>query len=163
LEEIEGGYEWGQKMYETILVPPAVLRELAAGMTDDVDDYLAHFGISDLLRVEAPASSDLEEARHLDPGEQEAIALAAERGLPLLIEEEAGRSAARTLGIEISGIAGQILRAVREGTTSSGEGQRMLVALREKGRINQNVFEGVRAAIEEESELPNDPTDYGKL
>ena len=59
LEKIEGGYEWGQKMYETILVPPAVLRELAAGMTDDVDDYLTHFGISDLLCVEAPASSDL--------------------------------------------------------------------------------------------------------
>jgi predicted nucleic acid-binding protein len=122
LEKIDGRYEWGQRMYETIFVLPAVLRELAAGISKDADDYVTHFGISDLFQVEAPMNPVREETRHLDPGEQEAIALAEERDLLLLVEEEAGRTAARAFGLEVSGIAGQLLCAVRGGVTPSEGG-----------------------------------------
>lgn len=151
LEKVDGGYKFLRKLYDKVLVPPAVLRELAAGPFASEEVYLSHFGIYDLLRIEKPERSEREETEHLDPGEREAIALALEFDLPLLIEEEAGRTLARELGIRISGIAGQILQAVREGIIGAGRGNRMLVALKGKGRINQRVFENVKRAIDEEA------------
>jgi len=71
--------------------------------------------------------------------------------LPLLIEEEAGRTLARELGIRISGIAGRILRAVREEIIGADRANRILVALKRTGRINQQVFESVKTAIDEEA------------
>ena len=151
LEKIDGGYRLFRRLYDKILVPPAVLRELAAGPFENAEAYLSHFGIDDLLQVETPEHSEREETEHLDPGEREAIALALEFDLPLLIEEEAGRTLARELGIRISGIAGQILQAVREEIIGADRAKRMLRALKRKGRINQQVFESVKSAIDEEA------------
>ncbi|MFB6249569.1 MAG: hypothetical protein ABEL97_13465 [Salinibacter sp.] len=58
---------------------------------------------------------------------------------------------AREFGIRISGIAGQILQAVREEIIGADRANRMLVALKRKGRINQQVFESVKRAIDEEA------------
>ena len=149
LEKIDGGYPFFRQLYDSILVPPAVLRELAAGPFESEEEYLAHFEIEDLLQVGAPGHSGRAEAEHLDPGEREAIALALEFNLPLLIEEESGRAVAREFGIRISGIAGQLLRAVREETVGIPQASRMLAELRRKGRINQQVFESVKRAFEE--------------
>jgi predicted nucleic acid-binding protein len=151
LEKIDGGYELVRRLYDKVLVPPAVLRELAAGPFENEEAYLSHFGIDDLLQVETPERSELDKTEHLDPGEREAIALALECDLPLLIEEEAGRTLARELGIRISGIAGQILHAVREEIIGGDRANRMLIALKRKGRINQQVFESVKRAIDEEA------------
>ncbi|MCS3648843.1 putative nucleic acid-binding protein [Salinibacter ruber] len=151
LEKIDGGYKFFRQLYDKVLVPPAVLRELAAGPFENEEDYLSHFGIDDLLQVETPARFELDKPEHLDPGEREATALALEGDLPLQIEEEAGRTLAPELGIRISGIAGQILRAVREEIIDAGLANRMLVALKKKGRINQQVFENVKRAIDEEA------------
>ena len=147
LEKIDGGYTLFRRLHDKVLVPPAVLRELAASLFESEEAYLSHFGIDDLLQVETPEHSEREETEHLDPGEREAIALALELDLPLLIEEEAGRTLARELGIRISGIAGQILQAVREEITGADRANRMLVALERKGRINQQVFESVKKAV----------------
>jgi len=53
-----------------------------------------------------------------DPGRQQAIQLASELELDLLIEEEAGRQTAKNAehGLHISGIAGQLLKATRYNT-----------------------------------------------
>jgi len=147
LEKIDGGYTLFRRLYDRVLIPPAVLRELAASPFENEEAYLSHFGIDDLLQVETPARSELENTEHLDPGERGAIALALDFHLPLLIEEEAGRMLARELGIRISGIAGQILQAVREEITGADRANRMLVALERKGRINQQVFESVKKAV----------------
>lgn len=151
LEKIEGGYTLFRQFHDRVLVPPAVLRELAAGPLENEEAYLSHYGIADLLQVEMPERSELDKTEHLDPGEREAIALALECGLPLLIEEEAGRTLARELGIQISGIAGQILQAVRDEIIGADRANRMLVALKRKGRINLQVFESVQRAIDEEA------------
>jgi predicted nucleic acid-binding protein len=151
LEKIEEGHTFLRQFHDEVLVPPAVLRELAAGPFENEEAYLTHFGIDDLLRVEMPERSEWDKTKHLDPGEREAIALALECDLPLLIEEEAGRTLAREFGIRISGIAGQILQAVREEIIGADRANRMLVALKRKGRINQQVFESVKRAIDEEA------------
>jgi uncharacterized protein len=47
----------------------------------------------------------------LDPGEQEAIALAHEMGLLLVMDDQLGRLAARRLNLLVTGVVGVLLRA----------------------------------------------------
>jgi len=54
------------------------------------------------------------------------------------------------MGVSISGIAGQLLRAVQEHAVVPKEANGMLVQLRKAGRINRQVFEAVRGAISDE-------------
>lgn len=151
LEKITGSYAFIRILYDELLIPPAVLEELTQGAFETPEDYLRHYGIADLLNVEKPSSASRLEIQHLDRGEREAIALALERGLPLLIEEEAGRRAARGLGIPISGIAGQLLKAVRESTLPTDEAISKLTELRTAGRINRQIFNAVKVQIQQES------------
>ena len=53
--------------------------------------------------------------RGLGPGEQQAIALAYATGSLLLIDDKAGRSAARRLGVNVTGVVGVLIRAKHEG------------------------------------------------
>ena len=131
------------------------MDELVAGQFETREAYLRHFDVEDLFVVESPeASSSREEiedkTEHLDKGEREAIRLALERELPLLIEEEAGRAIARELGLHISGIAGQLLKAAREEAISGEDASAKLTELRRAGRINRQIFEAVGAAIKDE-------------
>ncbi len=151
LEKISGGYRFIRGLYDQLLVPPAVLHELAAGAFESEAAYLRHYEIGDLIEVRVPTQSESEGAvtRRLDEGERQALRLALETGLPLLVEEQAGREVARELDLKISGIAGQVLRAVRISVVSPAEGNEMLVQLKVRGRINRQVFEAVRSAINE--------------
>ena len=150
LEKITDGYAFLRKLYGQVLVPPAVLDELVRGQHESAEAYLKQFGIAELLRVETPTALRAE-TEHLDRGEREALELAAGLGLPLLIEEEAGRQAARRLGLSFSGIAGQLLKAARTGLVGVEEAIRKLQELRSAGRINLAVYEAVRDAIEKEA------------
>jgi predicted nucleic acid-binding protein len=51
----------------------------------------------------------------LGPCEQQAIALAHATGSLLLVDDRAGRSAARRLGVNVTGIVGVLIRAKQEG------------------------------------------------
>lgn len=53
--------------------------------------------------------------RGLDLGEAEAVALAAVQGVPLLIDDAAGRKAALKVGIQVIGMVGVLLRAKQVG------------------------------------------------
>jgi Uma2 family endonuclease len=68
----------------------------------------------------------LEVLKDLDKGEQQAIQLAYNLQLPLLIEEEKGRKIAKQLGLKFSGIAGQIIKANRENLISAHDGRKKL-------------------------------------
>lgn len=76
--------------------------------------------------------------------------MALELELPLLIEEEAGRTVARELRLHISGIAGQLLKAAREEEISGNDASAKLTELRRAGRINQQIFDAVGTAIKNE-------------
>ena len=80
-------------------------------------------------------------------GEAQAIQLALELALPLLIEETVGRRVARGLGIAISGIAGQILQAFRRGIITAQEARNKLLELFQAGRINRKIYEALLAVI----------------
>jgi len=67
--------------------------------------------------------------------------------LPLLIEETVGRRVAQNVGIPISGIAGQILKAFRQDIISEKEAHDRLDELFRAGRINRKTYDALLAPL----------------
>jgi len=105
--------------------------------------YLEHYDVADLLEVVDVNQTRLPELEQLDIGEQEAIQLALQRHLPLLIEEQAGRTVARQLGVSISGIAGQVLKAFQENILTADEALNKFHELFTSRRINTRIYLGL--------------------
>ena len=121
LEKLRPGYDFIRQLYDTIIIPPGVLDEVAEGQFATPQASLQYYGIVDLIAVHAMSQSErLPEAAHLPVGEAQAMQLARELALSLLIEETVGRRVAQGLGISISGIAGQILQEKVPGTIFPG-------------------------------------------
>jgi predicted nucleic acid-binding protein len=148
LEKLRQGYDFIRQLYDTIIIPPSVLDEVTEGQFATPHAYVQHYGIVDLIEVQAVSRSEhLPEADRLHIGEAQAIQLARESALPLLIEETVGRRVARGLGISIAGIAGQILKAFRQGSLTAQEARDKLLELLQAGRINRKIYEALLAAI----------------
>ena len=149
LEKLGDGYRLLRLLYDRVLIPPSVLAEVIHGQFVDEHAYTEHYGISGFLQVvEVQSNRTLPESELLDPGETDAIRLALERNLPLLIEEEAGRRVAQQVGLHISGIAGQVTRAFRLGTLPLAEAQDKLRELLDAGRINKKIYDGLNGALQ---------------
>ena len=148
LEKLPDGYRFIRRLYDKILVPPAVLEEQVQGQFSSSEAYLNHYRINDLFEVVAvQGEQELAELDLLNRGEQEAIRLALSQKLPLLIEEQAGRAAAQRLGLNISGIAGQVLRAFRREIIDAAEAEQKLRLLYDAGRINKKIYEGLTETV----------------
>ncbi len=107
-----GRLELLQTMFLKLLLPEAVWREVVAAGLDRPGagtiiqaDWIEHrkvadVGLAELLR------------RDLGGGESEAIVLAREIGADLvLIDESAGRTAAKRLGLQVAGLVGVLIEA----------------------------------------------------
>lgn len=110
------------RQFGKVSIPGAVGRELARLEHDTgrraIDQALQQGWIA----VEPVAAIDLARnlASTLDAGEAEAIALASGSAVDLLImDESAGRSAARNLGVTIAGTLGVLLKEKRAARVSS--------------------------------------------
>ena len=150
LEKLTQGYDFIRRLYDKVLIPPAVLEEVAIGQFATPSEYLQHYDISDLLEMRTVSQPRvLPEAERLHDGETQAIQLALEFQLPLLIEETVGRRVAQSVGVQISGIAGQILKAFRQGSLEATEAQDKLGELLRGGRINRRIYEALLASLSE--------------
>lgn len=90
-------------LFSVVLEPPEVDREFGR-----------RFAWLKIQRPQEPAH--LEKLKALvDDGEAEAIALAWETGLPLILDDLQARTAARRLGIRIIGTVGLLVRAKQSG------------------------------------------------
>ena len=148
LEKLSQGYDFIRQLYEKIFIPPAVLSEVAEGQFANPQEYLQHYDISALIEVRAVSQPHaLPEAERLHDGETQAIQLALELQLPLLIEETVGRRVAQSVGIQISGIAGQIIKAFRQNVISATDAHNKLNELFRAGRINRKIYDALLAAI----------------
>ena len=105
-------------LYDRVVVPPAVERELASPPS-----RLPSIDVSALPFCEVRAPKDLLRVQHLlqiiDQGESEAIALAAELHAVILIDEANGRLAAAQEGVRTLGTLGILLEAKSIGKVSS--------------------------------------------
>ena len=148
LEKLNRGYDFIRRLYDKLVIAPAVLEEVAAGQFVTPEDYLQHYAISDLIEVRTVSQlRELPEVERLHEGETQAIQLALELQLPLLIEETVGRRVAQSVGLQISGVAGQILKAFRQGIISATEAQDKLNELLQVGRINRKIYEALLATF----------------
>jgi uncharacterized protein len=103
-----------QQRYGTVLIPPAVARELSAVSHPGAKARIADALTTGCLLVQAPSGLPPKMSVPLDPGETEAIALALEeRADVLLMDEKRRREAARKLGLTVAGALGELLYARR--------------------------------------------------
>ena len=150
LEKLTQGYDFIRRLYDTVIIPPAVLEEVAVGQFALPSAYLQYYSISDLIKVRTVSQPQvLPEAERLHDGETQAIQLALELQLPLLIEETVGRRVAQSVGLQISGVAGQIVKAFRQGIIAAPETQDKLGELLRGGRINRRMYEALLASLSE--------------
>lgn len=75
------------------------------------------------------------------------ISLALELNLPLLIEETAGRKIAHSLGVEVSGIARQIVIAYQQNIIDGFEAKDKLSQMLKANRINRKIFDTLLAFV----------------
>ncbi|MFC7334717.1 hypothetical protein [Rhodocista pekingensis] len=144
-ERIPDGFGLLRRIARGIVVPLEVLEELEAGRGGK-GAYLTGQGIEEFVRVMV-APPVLAVSRGLHTGEAAAIALALNRGLPLLIEERKGREIACALGIDTIGPVGLILAAWQIGRLTTEEAELAFTALRDGGRINRSLLEALMARI----------------
>ncbi len=107
------------QMYGEVLIPPAILKELAVD-THKPGSALLKTALSDgwLQVIEIPLSKDKSLLELLlDAGEVEAILLALKCRF-LLIDERKGRVVAKKRGIAIVGVCGILLLAKEQGFIS---------------------------------------------
>ena len=108
--------------FGTIRIPQAVRRELARLEHDAGSRDIEQALLDGWIQMEATAAGGLARslASTLDAGEAEAIALASDSAADLLImDESAGRAAARNLGITMTGTLGVLLKEKRAGGVAS--------------------------------------------
>ena len=101
-----------QQLFESVSIPPAVQRELLAKSGPEADrlDAALHQFINVATKPDLPAEIRVV-TDHLDDGERQAIALAYAEKTALVIDERLGRSAARQLGITVTGSVGLLIEA----------------------------------------------------
>jgi uncharacterized protein len=118
--------------YGDVLIPPGVHRELLAKTgieADRLDQSLSTF-VKVAERPQVPPEVELT-TRMLDPGEREAIALAHNSSLPIIMDDRLGREAARRLGLAVTGTAGVVVQAKQENLITSV--RELLEQIRDRG------------------------------
>ena len=148
LEKITDGYDFIRKLYDKIIIPSAVIKEVAEGGYSDPLDYLEAYNIEDLIEIKTVQNiSNIPDIERLDEGEKEAISLAYQLNLPLLIEETMGRRIAQSANIHISGIAGQIMKAYKHKIIKKKEALYKLEKMFQTGRINKKIYNSLTHAL----------------
>lgn len=102
-------------LFKEVIIPPTVAKEIEAG--EEADSLWFTYKKSGFIRIEPLALPDSRLAilaLQLDAGESEAILLADQLKIPLLIDERAGRNMAKMMGLEIVGLVG-VLLALKKG------------------------------------------------
>lgn len=102
--------------WSPVLIPPVIKRELFGRM--GAETAVLEAALEEWIEVRRPTqiNKNVEEATApLDQGERQAVQLAAsiEGKVALLIDDRAGRRAARSLGIPVVGVLGVLIAAKR--------------------------------------------------
>jgi hypothetical protein len=133
-----------RRQFNEVLIPPAVVSELKMETDLAGADIIRNAISANWLRIVELRDVAVSRAltRDLDDGEAEAIALALQERISLvLIDEHDARAAARILGLSPIGILGVLLLAKRKGDLDSVE--ETMLSLRDEAGffISRDLFE----------------------
>lgn len=110
-----GGLPWLEHLFRAVLIPEAVAAELRLDSDMRGAHVLASARDAGWLQVVAVTDVPMRLLAVIDRGEAEAIELARQKVVPLLIDEFRGRLAARSAGVTVFGSGAVLLRAKEEG------------------------------------------------
>ena len=96
-----------KNIFSTIHIPPTVYEEIS---------FKKDFKLPNFIKISKPKETpQLQELKMLlDDGESEAIVLAIEKHLPLIIDEKKGRKIAKNLSLDILGLLGVIYLNIKK-------------------------------------------------
>ena len=102
------------ELFEEIIITDEVYDEITYNLyhKEKIDNYLSLRKLT-LIAIEHGDMYEMLRKR-LDVGESESIALAKKLQLPLIIDERKGRKVAQSLGIDIIGFVGIILKLLEK-------------------------------------------------
>ena len=134
------------ELFDRVLIPNVVLDEMKVG-SPTIHEKLQEFNCLEITQVET--SKRLNSLLSvLDAGEANAIELAIDLELPLIIDERKGRQVAMQLGVKVTGFAGLIIQAKRKGILSASEAIALLDKAVENGlRLSQSLQLQVRTIL----------------
>ncbi len=125
-------------MFGKIYIPQEVMREISAkedGIYKKIEQNL-------LFESEDISDTSLFDILNnlLDSGESQAIVLAKELNLILLIDEKKGRKIAKNMGLNIIGLLGILILNVKKKYTSKDEALKILERIKELNfRVSQKL------------------------
>ena len=132
-------------IFQSVYLPPVVYAEISQKAILEAD--------SELFEIRKITDDKLHTLlrRSLDPGECEAIILAKEEHLPLIIDEKKGRKIATNLGINITGLLGLLLLNHKKGFLSASETLALFAEIQEAGfYVSERLVAMFEDAVKEE-------------
>lgn len=134
------------ELFEQVLLPSAVVHELQRG-SPTIITQLEMSGCIEIISL-----SPSEQLDHLllvlDRGEAEAITLALERQLPIIIDERKGRQIARQKQLIVTGFVGLLLLAVKKDVLSSTHALPLLdQAIANGFRLSEKLYQQARTTL----------------
>jgi len=106
-------------LFSRILIPKSVYQEISAKEKITLPDFMEVKAVQPSEKLETLSML-------LDAGESEAIALALELNMPLIIDEKKGRTIAMREGIVIMGLLGVVYLNIKKGFIREEEARRFL-------------------------------------
>ncbi len=126
-------------LFTSIWIPSTVSLEITTKADHDISVWDDPF-----FSIQKAVNDDLYHSLLviLDPGESEAIALAAREGMPLLIDEKKGRNIARSLGITVIGLVGILLALRKRGVLDMDQTRALIDEAVQNGfRLSDTLYE----------------------
>lgn len=121
-------------IFAKVYIPQTVLAEISSKNNINLPDF---------IEIELPQDDDNLKAMKLllDDGESEAIALALQKSIPLIIDEKKGRKIAKNMGLKILGLVGIVYLNITRGVLDTAEARLFLESARNNGfRISEKLI-----------------------
>lgn len=153
-ERLGDGFAVMRRLFDRVLIPPAVFDEVSFPYARRGTDFVRAHGLSDVIEISAPVNPLRPDPDMiLEAGEVEALSLAVQESCYLLIEDgiarvQAGRLAAAGRIPGFAGLAGAVREGFRRGALKREDALSLVDRIRAAGRLDQDSWRLVRAQIE---------------
>ena len=128
-------------LFKKIYIPKAVYKELCFKKEIVLPSFFEVIEVKNIAKVK-------ELNLLLDMGESEAITLALEKSLPLIIDEKKGRKIAKNLGIKIVGLLGILYLNIQQGYMNNDEALNFLdLAIKRGFRVDKKLVDSMFSAL----------------
>lgn len=122
-------FSYFRQLFVQVLIPHEVAEELVRKRAQSPQDYLAFYGVQDMVQIVSPIFLEPFVVTHkppLDRGEAEVISLAFQRQLVAVIEEKRGRNFANRHGVMAVNMAAFAVRGFIQGSLTQQQAEEMV-------------------------------------